>query len=106
MEYRLVKYIELREKTYKINKCGINWMTLRIKAQKCAEELGYNPAAFKASSGRITRVLSRHNKTGIRLYGEADDMTAGEREEVMADWRISFHDLLEMYNILPPCVYI
>ena len=23
----------------------------------------------------------------------------------MADWRISFHDLLEMYNIPPLCVY-
>ena len=24
---------------------------------------------------------------------------------MMADWRISFHDLLEMYNIPPSCVY-
>ena len=80
-------------------------MTLRIKAQKYAEELGYSPRIFKASSGWISRVLTRHNKVGIHLHGEADDMTAGEREEIMAGWRLTFHDLLEEYSIPPSCVY-
>ena len=105
VEDRLVKYIELRERKYKVDKCGINWMTLRIKAQKYAQELGYTPAQFKASSGWIARVLERSNKTGISLHGEADDMTAEEREVIMADWRITFHELLEKYSIPPSCVY-
>ena len=86
IEDNLVKYIELREKKYKFSKCGINSMTLCIKAQKYTEELGYSPVAFKASSRWIVSFLSHHNKTSISLHGEADDMIAGEWEEMMADW--------------------
>ena len=93
IEDRLISYINLRGEKYKINKCGINWMTLRNKSQEHTEELGYSPRAFRVSSGWISRVLSRHNKVGITLHGEADDMTVEEREDLMSDWHITFHDL-------------
>ena len=32
-------------------------------------------------------------------------MTAGEREEIMAGWRLSFHELLEKLSIPPSRVY-
>ena len=105
VEDRLVSYIELRERKYKVDKCGINWMTLHLKSQKYAQELGYTRGQFKASSGWIEKVLDRSNKTGISLHGEADDMTAEEREAIMRDWRIAFHEVIEKYSIPPSCVY-
>ena len=70
-----------------------------------ANKIGYKPLAFKALSGLISRILSRHVKVGINLHGEANKITVGEREAIMADWRIKLYEPLEKFNITPLCVY-
>ena len=105
VEDRLMGYVELRQRKYRTDKCGINWLTLRHKAVVYANELGYAPSAFKASDGWIANALRRHGKVGINLHGEANDMTAEEREGIMADWRVEFHELLDKFSIPPSRVY-
>ena len=86
VEDRLMRYVELRQRRYRTDKCGINWLTLHHKAVLFAKECGYGPD-FKASDGWISNSLRRHGKVGINLHGEANDMTAGDRER--SSWRIS-----------------
>ena len=105
IENKLVQYIELRERRYEIDKCGISWCTLCNKALQYASALGYSSDIFHASDGWISKVLERHNKKGINLRGEANDMTTEEREKIMAEWRPQFHTLLEKYDIPPSRVY-
>ena len=53
---------------------------MRNKAIIDVKELGCRPLSFKASSGWISRVLTRHGKVGINLHGDASNMTTEERE--------------------------
>ena len=106
-KYATVTYINISEilRKYRTNKCGINWLTLRHKAIMYVKELGLAPSAFKASDGWIANALQRHGKVGINLHGEGNDMTAEEREGIMVDWRVKFHELLEEFSIPPSRVY-
>ena len=70
-----------------------------------AKERGYGPLDFKASSGWVQKVLRRHGKVRINLYGDANDMTAGEREFIMADWHVTFQKLLDKFSIPSSRIY-
>ena len=49
------------------------------------EELWYFPVEFKASSGWVSNVQTRHGNIGMNLHGEANGITAKERETIMAN---------------------
>jgi hypothetical protein len=56
IEDKLIEYIELRERLFQKDKCGVNWGTLQEKCLAWAEAAGHT--SFKASPGWIDRVFS------------------------------------------------
>jgi Tc5 transposase DNA-binding domain/DDE superfamily endonuclease len=104
VESKLVAYINLRATYYKRDKCGLSWDLLRVKAAKFANDLGIED--FKASNGWLNNTLKRHGKIGIRLHGEADDISPNERYKIIDDWKKeTFHPLIEALNVPPECIY-
>jgi hypothetical protein len=74
IEKIVVEYIELREKLYQKDKCGLSWQFLATKAFKAAELFGITH--FSASAGWMQGVrLRRNNKMSVVLHGEANQLT-------------------------------
>jgi hypothetical protein len=104
VEEKLVAYIDLRAKFYKRDKCGLSWDLLKIKARKFADDLGYKE--FRASNGWLRNTLKRHDKIGISLHGEADDVTLEDRLQVVDKWKMEeFHPLIDKYKVPPERIY-
>jgi Tc5 transposase DNA-binding domain/DDE superfamily endonuclease len=104
VETKIIQYLDLRAGLYKRDKCGVSWELLRLKAIKFANELGIQN--FKASSGWLTLTMKRHNKIGIRLHGEADDLSPDIRIKIVETWKKDeFHPLIEKYNVPPERIY-
>ena len=54
VELKLVRYINLRERLYKQDKCGLSWLFLKQKARAYAlDEESYKYQKFDASPGWI-----------------------------------------------------
>lgn len=105
IEMKLIDYIDLRGKNYKMDKCGLSWVTLRNKSLQFADLLGYDEEEFKASDGWISNTLKRNGKVGITCHGEANDMTEEHRKKIMKKWLKEFHELIEEKKIEPSCLY-
>ena len=103
IEKKLILYIELQEKYYKRDKCGLSWLLLSKKSQEFATSLGITD--FKASAGWIQKCLRRANKVSINLHGEAFDLDEDKRKETMIKWCRDFHKTLEEKEVGPRNVY-
>ena len=79
-----MQYINLRTQLYAQDKCGVSWRFLQTKALEYAKKL--NVENFEASSGWLQKVLDRNNLTGIKLHGEAGDMTQEQHQKIMKEW--------------------
>ena len=75
---KLIKCIKHRERMYKIDKCALSWV--------------------------ISDALRNAGKVGANIHGEANDMTAEERDAIMKHWVEELHKLLEKGNIPMSCV--
>ena len=85
LEQKLVGYIELCSTSYTRDKLGLSWSLMRVKALKYAREL--NIENFEASDGWIEKVLQRNNLVGIKMHGEAGDISDEEKHrEIMSEW--------------------
>jgi len=84
LEKKLVEYIELRAASYTRDKLGLSWSLMRARALKYAKEL--NIENFEASDGWIEKVLKRNNLVGIKMHGEAGDMSDEKHKEIMSEW--------------------
>ena len=85
VESKLVRYLELRERNYQRDKLGVDWNYLKNKAFEFADALGVED--FKASDGWLSNVLKRSNKHGIKLHGEAGEMSPEEIVTIIEDWK-------------------
>ena len=94
IEDLLIRYLDLRQKNYFRDKCGVSWLYLEHKAKefkKLVEADHPHYANFKASAGWLSKVLQRHNKIGVKLHGEASDIPPEVIREIKTEWLIRFH---------------
>ncbi len=75
---KLIEYIELRERLYKRDKCGLSWSLLKQKALIFGEQLGHG-GTFKAGDSFIQGVLNAGNKRGVFLHGGGMEMALEEQ---------------------------
>jgi len=94
---KLLEYIELRERLFKRDKCGLSWSVLKHKALHFAEQLGHKD--FKAGDYFIKRVLDSGNKRCVSLHGEGMEMSEEEKAEKKQEFLNSMRDNIEKYNI-------
>ena len=105
LEDRMIKYIELREKRYQQDKCGLSWLLMREKVLDWAETTG-DDAEFKCSPGWISSALKRGGKVSVKLHGEGQEMTAGDAAKAMENFRRELATFLREGNSVPICVLI
>ena len=101
----LSSYLDLRERKYVVDKCGVSWVHLANRSRQFAYRLGYNDESFKASPGWLSNVIRNSGKVSKSVHGEANEMSREEREAVMHPWRIKFHGIIEDKNIPIECIY-
>ena len=108
IEDRLINYLDLRQKKYLRDKCGVSWMYLEHKAKEFKKQVETDHPlykSFQASPGWLSNVLKRHNKLGVTLHGEASDISPEVRKATMAKWLVLFHAAIEDNDIHPACLY-
>jgi len=101
VEDKLVQYIELRKSLYSRDKCGLSWQVLKDRATKIAKEI-LPPNRFNslsASNGWITATLNRHRLIGVRLHGEASEMSVEMAEQTMHSFRVDLQSKMDAYNV-------
>ena len=101
---KLIEYIELRERLYKRDKCGLSWALLKQKALVFAEQLGHG-GAFKAGDSFIQGALNAGNKRGVVLHGEGMEMTLEEQLTKKDFFVAGMRNMMEQYNISLDRVY-
>ena len=100
VENKFIEYLGLRAMHYKQDKCGMSWTHMQTKALEYALQLNYTKDEFKASHGWLSNTLKRHGKIGIRLHGEADEMSDENRLQIINEWKAKeFHPIIEKYSI-------
>jgi CheY-like chemotaxis protein len=104
VEKKVVQYVDLRERLFLKDKCGLAWIIIQDKALGYAKALGLD-SGFKASPGWIANCLKRAGKVSISLHGEAMDLTDEEAADLMKPWRVKFHAAIEKHDIPPSRCY-
>lgn len=101
VEELLVKYIFFRMDRYKYDKCGLSYTLLRCKTKEFASMvLGDDElSSCEASNGWIHKLLHRHNIVGIKLHGEANEISVEEAAQKMDVFRAQLHVVMESLNI-------
>jgi hypothetical protein len=107
VEELLVQYTLFRMDRYKQDKCGLSYALLRQKAHEVAAKVlvGETLSSFEASNGWIQKVLHRHNILGLRLHGEANEVSEQEAEENMDLFRNELYYLMSTWNVDPERVF-
>ena len=105
IERKLINYLDMRERSYKLDKCGISWVVLQNKSLQYADLLGYEEGEFAASPGWIANTLKIYNKISVLCHGESNEMTDEFRRKVMDQWTKEFHKLIDNKKVTPNCVY-
>jgi hypothetical protein len=101
---KLIEYIELRERLYKRDKCGLSWALLKEKALIFGEQLGHG-GTFKAGDSFIQGALQAANKKGVFLHGEGMEMTLEEQIVNKHCFIVGMREKMEEYNISLDRVY-
>ena len=84
IEKKMVEYIQLRAASYTTDTLGLSWNLMQAKARQYAKDL--NVENFQASDGWLDNVLKRNDLVGIKMHGEAGDMSDDEHREIMNEW--------------------
>jgi hypothetical protein len=100
---KLIEYIELRERLYKRDKCGLSWALLKQKALVFAKNLGHDD--FKAGDSFIHGALKSGNKRSVSLHGEGMEMSEDEQMAKKKLFLDSMRDVMEKNNIPLKRVY-
>ena len=93
VEKYLCKYLERRERLFKIDKLGLNYEVVRQHVLDKAKELfdagddSYDASKFKASNRWILNVLKRNGFVNIKTHGEKADVDEEEAAKVMKIFR-------------------
>jgi len=74
IEERLLRYIELRSRSYQVDKCGLSLEQRLLQWASEMDQQIYKD--FQASSGFISRVLKDNKIIGVK---QANDMSCGKR---------------------------
>ena len=78
IEQKLISYIELRERRYQQDRCGLSWVIMREKCLQWAKDAG--EAEFKCSAGWINDTIRRSGKCSVTLHGEGQEISAEDAE--------------------------
>ena len=106
VEEKLVHYIDLRAKLFKMDGKGLSWQIMQAKCAEWAkDENDAKHKDFKASPGFICNVLNRNDIVGINLHGEGNEMSDDERCELIGTFKDEFHQVIENHSVQPCCVY-
>jgi len=86
VEERIIEYINLHQKKYKTDKCGLSWLHLQQKAKDYAKIVYADDeetlTSFQASPGWLSNVLkSRNNYVLVNQHREASELTESFLEE-------------------------
>jgi hypothetical protein len=104
VEKKVVQYVDLREKLFLKDKCGLAWCIIQDKALAYAKAIGFDNT-FRASPGWIANCLKRADKISINLHGEAMDLTKKEAEVLMKPWRKKLEEKIEKHNVPTSRIY-
>ena len=96
-----MEYIELRQRLYSRDKCGLSWEVLRTRADKIAMEIlpTERYSHFAASNGWLRATLNRHKLIGVNLHGEASEISVEEAEEKMHKFRAELHRIMDVNKV-------
>jgi len=106
IEDKLVHYIDLRSRLFKIDGKGLSWNIIVAKCEQWAQqEEDPKYKSFKASVGFISKALKRNGIVGVRLHGEGNELSDEERCVLITKFKDELHDLIDKDNVPPSCVY-
>jgi len=104
VEEKLLEYIYAKQEKCKIDKVGLNWSLIQVKAIQIWEDLARdNPDAkgtnFRASPGWLDKFLKRNNIILKDLHAEGGEITEEELEKCRKDCQAEIQTVCDKYNI-------
>jgi len=101
---RLLEYIQIRERLYIRDKCGLSWALLKQKALDFAKQLGHGET-FKAGDSFIQNALIAGNKKSIALHGEGMEMSLEDQQERHSSFMSLMRSTMEEHHVTLDRVY-
>ena len=100
-EYKMTKYLELRQRLFTSDHIGLSWAYMKDKAEEFNKQV--DEPGFKASSQWLSNFFKRAECVGVKLHGEAGELNEETHTNLINTWKVNvLNPLIRKLNIRDP----